>query len=157
MGLGPVEVEKAWEAALFQCATQIEQGRARIETVRPLHTVRAHEATLAQCLANLLSNALKFVAPGVQPSIRFWAEDCGSWIRLCLKDNGIGIAAPYQERVFRAFERLQGARYPGTGIGLSIVNKGAERMGGKVGLESEPGKGSRFWIELPKANVPGRA
>jgi signal transduction histidine kinase len=150
--LGPVEVQAAWEAALFQCATQIEQSQARVETVKPLPSVRSHEATLAQCLANLLSNALKFVAPGVPPSIRFWAEDCGSWARLCLQDNGIGIPERQQERVFRVFERLNGTRYPGTGIGLSIVRKGTERMGGKIGLESVPGQGSRFWIELPKGN-----
>jgi PAS domain S-box-containing protein len=152
MELGPVAVQKAWDAALFQCATQVEQARAQVEAVSPLPAVRAHEATLAQCLANLLSNALKFVAPGVQPSIRFRAEDYGSWVRLWLEDNGIGIPVAQHERVFRVFERLHGSRYPGTGIGLSIVRKGAERMGGKVGLESEPGKGSRFWIELAKVD-----
>ncbi len=151
MELGPVEVQEAWEAALFQCATQIEQTRAHVETVSPLPRVHAHEATLAQCLANLLSNSLKFIAPGVQPAIRFSAEDRGREVRLWVEDNGIGIPARFHEKVFRVFERLQGARYPGTGIGLSIVRKGTERMGGRVGLESEPGKGSRFWLELPAA------
>jgi PAS domain S-box-containing protein len=150
--LGPVEVHKAWQAALFQCATEIDQRQAQVEAVGPLPRVRAHEATLAQCLANLLSNSLKFVAPGVRPSIRFRAEDRGSWVRLWVEDNGIGIPARFHEKVFRVFERLQGARYPGTGIGLSIVRKGAERMGGGVGLESEAGKGSRFWIELEAAD-----
>ena len=150
--LGPVEVQKAWEAALFQCATEVDQRQAQVETVSPLPRVLAHEATLAQCLANLLSNSLKFVAPGVRPSIRFRAEDRGSWVRLWLEDNGIGIPSRFHEKVFRVFERLQGARYPGTGIGLSIVRKGAERMGGRVGLESDAGKGSRFWIELEAAD-----
>jgi signal transduction histidine kinase len=116
----------------------------------PLPKVRAHEATLTQILANLLSNALKFVAPGTRPSVRFWAEDRGNQARLWLQDNGIGIPQREQERVFRVFERLNGTRYPGTGIGLSIVRKGSERMAGKTGLESEPGQGTRFWIELPK-------
>ena len=145
--LGPVEVQKAWDAALFQCATEIDRRRALVETVSPLPRVHAHDATLAQCLANLLSNSLKFVAPGVQPAIRLRAEDRGGWVRLWVEDNGMGIAPRFHEKVFRVFERLQGARYPGTGIGLSIVRKGTERMGGKVGLESEPGKGSRFWLE----------
>ena len=114
--------------------------------------MRANEATLGQVLANLLSNALKFVAPGVLPRVRFWSEKRGEFIRLWLEDNGIGIAAQYHERVFRVFERLHGARYVGTGIGLSIVRKGVERMRGQVGLESAPGKGTRFWIELPKGD-----
>ncbi len=150
--LGPVKVQSAWNDAFFQCANQIEQSQAKVETAKPLPLVRSHEATLAQCLANLLSNSLKFVAPGVQPVIRFRAEDHGGWIRLWVEDNGIGIPEREHDRIFRVFERLNGTRYPGTGIGLSIVRKGIERMGGKLGLESSPGQGSRFWIELPKAS-----
>lgn len=149
--LGPVETQRAWETALFQCATQIEQSKAEVQTLRPLPIVRAHEGTLGQILANLLSNALKFVAPGVRPRIRFGGEADDLLIRLWVEDNGIGIPADQKERIFRVFERLHGPRYAGTGIGLSIVRKGVERMGGHVGLESTPGKGSRFWIELPKA------
>lgn len=150
--LEAVPVRAAWESAVFQYATQIEQVKAQIETVEPLPSVRANEATLAQILANLLSNALKFVPDGTPPKIRFRAEDRGEMVRLWMEDNGVGIPTEYQERVFRVFERLNGARFPGTGIGLSIVRKGVERMGGKVGLESERGKGSQFWIELQKAS-----
>jgi signal transduction histidine kinase len=153
--LSPVRVRDAWENALFQCAIQIEQTHAQIETNESRLTVHAHEVTLSQCLANILSNALKFVAPGVRPAVRFWSESTGGYARLCLEDNGLGIPVDQQERVFRVFERLHGSRYHGTGIGLSIVRKGVERMGGKVGLESEPGRGTRFWIDLPQANSPG--
>ncbi|MGN6553192.1 MAG: sensor histidine kinase [Verrucomicrobiota bacterium] len=151
MKLSPVQVSKAWRAALFQYTAKIEQVQAQIETVEPLPTVVAHEVTLGQCLANLLSNALKFTDKGVRPSIRFCAEERGDHVRLWLEDKGIGIPAPQYERVFRVFERLNGSRYQGTGIGLSIVRKGVERMNGTIGLESEPGNGTRFWIELPKA------
>ena len=71
--------------------------------------------------------------------------------RLWMEDNGIGIPAEQHERVFRVFVRLHGSRYTGTGIGLSIVRKGVERIGGRVGLESAVGKGTRFWMELPKS------
>ncbi len=146
----PVHVQKAWDNALFQCGTEIEKTKTQIEAAPPFPIVRAHEATFSQALANLLSNAIKFVPRGVQPHIRFWAEENGGAVRLWIQDNGLGIPKEHHERVFRVFERLQGSRYPGTGIGLSIVRKGVERMNGKMGLESEPGQGSRFWIELPK-------
>jgi signal transduction histidine kinase len=151
MELAPVDVQKAWDAAVFQSAIQIEQTQAHVKAVPPLPVVIAHEATLGQCLANLLSNALKFMAPDVRPQVRFWAEGRNGVDRLWVEDNGLGIPAEQRERVFRVFERLHGSRFAGTGIGLSIVRKGVERMGGSVGVESEPGNGSRFWIELPKA------
>jgi len=158
MELGPVEMEKAWQAALFQAADHVKRSGAHIEVMGPMPLVRAHEATLGQCLTNLLSNAVKFVAPGVQPRIRLRVEEVAAasdqhetYIRLWIEDNGIGIAPEHQERAFRVFERLYGTRYPGTGIGLSIVRKGIERMGGRVGLESVPGQGSRFWMDLRKA------
>ena len=72
-------------------------------------------------------------------------------IRLWVEDNGIGIAPEHQKRIFRVFERLHGIEsYPGTGIGLAIVKKGVNRMGGQVGVESQLGQGSRFWIQLRK-------
>ena len=155
--LEPVDPAKAWENAVFQCSNEVEQTQGIATATGPLPKVIAHEATLGQSLANLLSNALKFVAPGVQPRVRFWAETRHGVVRLWVEDNGLGIPASQQQRVFRVFERLHGTRYAGTGIGLSIVRKGVERMGGSVGLESEPEKGSRFWIELPAADPPGSA
>jgi signal transduction histidine kinase len=68
-----------------------------------------------------------------------------------VEDNGIGICPEHRDKIFRVFERLHGQKaYPGTGIGLAIVKKGIERLGGSVGVVSEPGRGSRFWFELPK-------
>jgi signal transduction histidine kinase len=149
--LGYVSVQKAWKNALFQCAGRIEESDAKIKTVGPLPAVLGHEAMLGQCLANLLGNALKFVPAGTRPRVRFWAEERAGFIRLWVEDNGIGISKDHHERVFQVFERLNGSNYPGTGIGLSIVRKGIERMGGKIGLESAEGKGARFWIELRAA------
>jgi len=117
--------------------------------------VMAHSTTLAHVVTNLLTNAAKFVACGVRPHVRVWAEERGEWVRLWVEDNGIGIAPEHQDRIFRVFERLHGSdTYPGTGIGLAIAAKGTERMGGRAGVESTPGKGSKFWIELPKGDRP---
>ena len=119
-------------------------------------TVLGNESLLTQCFGNLLDNAVKFVAPFVRPCIHVWAEEIqgrGSGIvRIWIEDNGIGIPKAAQENIFRMFLRMHTeAEYPGTGIGLTIVKKAVERMNGRVGLESEPGKGSKFWIDLPKA------
>jgi signal transduction histidine kinase len=113
-----------------------------------------HRSTLVQIAVNLLSNATKFVAPGVKPQIRVWTQHKGNWIRLWVEDNGIGIAPQYQQQIFGVFERLHGRdTYPGTGIGLAIVRKGAERLGGRAGVESVLGQGSRFWVEFEGAKL----
>jgi signal transduction histidine kinase len=110
-----------------------------------------HGSILVQMVVNLLSNGMKFVAPGVQPQIRVWTQEQENWVRLWVEDNGIGIEPQYQEQIFGVFERLHGRdAYPGTGIGLAIVRKGAERLGGQAGVESAPGKGCQFWVELQR-------
>ncbi|MBI4642100.1 MAG: response regulator [Candidatus Tectomicrobia bacterium] len=137
--------------ALTQLAVELREREAQVTVEEPLPEVMGHRATLVQVVANLLTNAVKFVEPGVQPKVRIWAEEHKAWVRLWVEDNGIGIASEHQERIFRVFERLHGIEtYPGTGIGLAIVRKGVDRMGGRVGVESVPGQGSRFWVELQR-------
>jgi signal transduction histidine kinase len=116
-----------------------------------VHTVLAHDTLLRQALQNLLENAAKFVEPGVTPEIRLWSEPRGEFVRLWVADNGIGIPTEGQKVIFQRFERLEATRYSGTGLGLAIVDRAVSKMNGRVGLESEPGRGSRFWIELPQA------
>lgn len=129
-----------------------ELRRARIEISESLAFVRGHEVPLTQCVSNLLGNAVKFVKPGEEPKVRVWTEHRYQFVRLWIEDEGIGIAPEDRERIFQIFSRVHHEKaYEGTGIGLSIVRKAIERMGGRVGVESELGKGSRFWIELPKA------
>jgi signal transduction histidine kinase len=111
--------------------------------------VTGHAVLLSQAITNLVSNAVKFVAPGTSPRVRLWSENRGERIRLWVEDNGIGIAPEHHPRLFKVFERLHGRDvYPGTGIGLAIVRRCAERIGGSAGFESDEGKGSRFWIDL---------
>lgn len=116
--------------------------------------VNGNEAALTQCFSNLLGNAVKFVAPGVKPNIRVSAEertaaDGSPRVRVSVHDNGIGIPVEAQQTIFGMFHRLHGPNeYPGTGIGLALVRKVVQRMGGSVGVHSTPGVGSVFWIEL---------
>src|SRR5207249_11401036 len=89
---------------------------------------------------------------GTAPQVRIWAEEKQPWVRLWVEDNGIGIEKQAQGRLFGVFQRLHPASdYEGTGIGLAIVRRAVERMGGTVGVESEPNRGSRFWVELKSA------
>lgn len=153
--LVPVALETAVQAALAGCETAIRASHARIENIPPWPSVLAHGATLQQVLVNLISNAVKFVMAET-PQVRLRSEERpGGIVRIWVEDNGIGIAAEFQEQIFQVFQRLHSTAYPGTGIGLAIVQKGVERMGGHVGLESAAGAGSRFWIELSKAPLQG--
>ncbi|MDJ0726033.1 MAG: PAS domain S-box protein [Prochloraceae cyanobacterium] len=134
--------------AIEQLKTEIAESGAQITVEEPLSNIFGNQTVLIQIVVNLLSNAIKFVSDGVKPKIRIWTATEGDRVRLWIADNGIGISPQYQERIFNVFERLHGTEtYPGTGIGLAIVKKGMERLGGKFGLESEFDRGSRFWIE----------
>ena len=151
--------------------------------------VLGNESALTQVFGNLLGNAVKFVAPGIQPRVRVWAQDilreerpashedvpagsdakellpgippnsprlparaANALVRIWVEDNGIGIPPEAHEKIFGMFQRMHGREeYPGTGIGLTIVRKTVERIGGQVGVESALGRGSRFWIELDRA------
>jgi signal transduction histidine kinase len=151
--LQPVELSAVLNDVLTQLETELQEKKAVVHVTEPLPMVTGHHSTLVQVLANLMSNAVKFVPAGTQPQIQVWTAERDGWIRLAVKDNGIGIDPEHHERIFRIFERLHGIEiYPGTGVGLAIVRKAIARMGGRVGLISAPGQGSEFWLELPKAN-----
>ena len=134
---------------------ELQPPRADVTLATPLLAVTGQESSLTQCLTNLLGNAVKFVAPGVKPKVRLYTEASGEEVRLWIEDNGIGIAKEARQRIFQGFQRLHGPeQYEGSGLGLAIVRKAVERMGGTVGVESAPGQGSRFWIQLPAAPLP---
>jgi PAS domain S-box-containing protein len=139
---------------LLKTYTQFAPGHADIRVVGPLPLVQANAALLTQVFSNLLQNAVKFVAPGTRPVVRVTAEAHDGVARFKVADNGLGIAGHLHERIFGMFERLDPA-FEGTGIGLAIVKRAVERMGGRVGVESATGAGSTFWFELPAAPPAG--
>jgi signal transduction histidine kinase len=147
--LAPVDVEKLVDGVL-ESYPQFQPPIAQIEVQRPLPRVMGNEAALVQCVSNLIGNAIKFVAPGETPLVQIWAESVGDKMRLYVRDNGIGIEPEAHEKIFRIFYQLDRS-FSGTGIGLSIVRKAAERMGGSVGLTSELNRGSTFHLELVAA------
>jgi signal transduction histidine kinase len=140
---------------MLQTYPNLQSSEAEISIQCAGAVVRGSEAALTQCFSNLLGNAVKFVPPGVKPWVRVWAESREDRVRVWVEDRGIGIPPDAQERVFGIFHRLHSdAEYPGTGIGLALVRKVVQRMGGTVGLESEPGRGTKFWVELAKGTLP---
>lgn len=152
--LRTVALEDALEIALQQIDEDIVRTGARVEVARPLARVCGHRTTLVQVFVNLIGNAIKFVAAGTVPHVVVSTEQRGGEIEISVRDNGIGIEPAHRERVFGLFERLHGIEtYPGTGIGLAIVRKAAERMGGSVGVDANSGGGSRFWLRLRTADT----
>jgi len=154
--LEPLGLAGVLEKVTRELASELFQRKAEIRVEGPLPRVMGHAVLLGQALTNLISNAAKFVAPGREPRITVRADTNAHRIRLWVLDNGIGIAPEHHAKLFRVFERLHSREaYPGTGIGLAIVRRAVERMGGTVGVESATEVGSRFWIELEAAKEPG--
>lgn len=139
---------------IIQQYPEMQPPHAEIVIQGPFPPVVGHESYLAQAISNLLSNAIKFVPAGTMPRIQIRGERRGDALRLWIEDNGIGILPEHQGRLFGMFERIPSTHeYEGTGIGLAIVKRAMERMGGQAGLASDGHTGSRFWIQLPLASV----
>lgn len=142
---------EALESAVSNLTEAIRESRAEI-TCDTLPEVCVREVELRQLFQNLIGNAIKYRSPEEAPRIHVSAErDNGFW-RISVRNNGIGIAPEYREMVFGMFKRLHtDGEYPGTGMGLAICHKIAERHGGRIQVESEPGEGSTFIFTLPGA------
>jgi PAS domain S-box-containing protein len=130
----------------------LQPDKAHIDLQGPLPVVLGNPSALTQCFSNLLGNAAKFGKPYKIPNIIVRAEEprqCSGqeMIRIWVEDDGIGIPETLLPRVFDMFQRGSNT-HEGTGIGLAIVRKVVERMGGRSGVESQEGQGSRFWVEL---------
>ncbi|MBI2385756.1 MAG: PAS domain-containing protein [Elusimicrobia bacterium] len=145
-----VDLDGVVASVLEHYAGMLEGASVRVHG--PLPPVLGQESLLSQCVANLLDNGLKFVPLGRKAEVEIGAEEREGKVRLWVADNGIGVEPGFRDKIFLPFERLhpKGGR-AGTGIGLAVVKLAAERMRGTVGFESEPGQGSRFWLELESA------
>ena len=147
-----VSSEAVLERALSNLKVVVEQ-RGAVVTRDPLPVMMGDDSQLAQLFQNLIGNAVKFCKDRT-PHIHVSSERRGNKWVFSVRDNGIGIAPEYFERIFLIFQRLHGKQeYPGTGIGLAICRKVAERHGGRIWVESEPGSGSTFYFTIPKGRL----
>lgn len=150
----PVPLREVVDEAISALATQIAERQAVVAVETDLPDVEADRTLLGRVVENLISNAVKFVPKDRTPDVRIRARIHDHHVRLEIQDNGIGIAEADQARAFRAFERLDPGHFQGTGVGLSIVHKSVERMGGEVGVTSKVGEGSTFHVLL-RSSVGG--
>ena len=154
--LKPVELSGVVAAALEQMQADIQASEAHIEVREPLLTIPGSRTIFIQVVTNLVGNAMKFVPENRTPEIVIRTEERGRKARLWVEDNGIGIPQDRVERIFHVFERLHHEEpRPGTGIGLAIVRRGMQRMGGNVGVQPREHGGSAFWVEVPRDQERG--
>ncbi|PTL84700.1 ATP-binding protein [Vitiosangium sp. GDMCC 1.1324] len=154
----PVDLSTIAREVMADLEMALEQAGATI-TLGELPALEADPLQMRQLLQNLVGNALKFRQPGVPPSIsiRGTVDAHTRQYELVVEDNGIGFEEKYVDRIFKVFQRLHGReQYEGTGIGLAICRKIAERHGGTIGARSTPGKGSTFTITLPLEQRTGK-
>jgi signal transduction histidine kinase len=122
--------------------------------VEPLPTVEGDPTLLRQVLDNLIGNALKYTRYDRRPYVHLGCREQDDRWRIDVTDHGIGIPDDQRDSVFTAFTRARGSEgYPGTGLGLAIVHRIIERHGGTVGVDADPGGGSRFWFTLPRTSA----
>lgn len=150
LDLAPIDVTALVEEVIDQYP-DLAAVHKQIHLERPLGRVLGDHSSLVQCFSNLLQNAFKFVPAEREAEVRVSSVEEPGYVTISVADNGIGIAPEQHQRIFGMFERAGPTHIPGTGIGLAIVKKAVDRMGGTVGVESEPDKGARFWLRLPRA------
>jgi PAS domain S-box-containing protein len=153
--LGSVALDEALDEAIANLTVAIEQSGARV-TREPLPVVRGDRAQIVQVLQNLVGNALKFRRPDEAPAVHVSAapEGASAW-KIAVRDNGIGIAPEFFDRVFVIFQRLHTrAEYPGNGMGLAITKRIIERHGGRIWVDSQPDRGTTFQFTLAAASAP---
>lgn len=149
--LGQVDLPDLVEQVLREYQEEIHQRGIQIVKAFSYTSVVAEREGLLLVLHNLIDNAIKFTASVPEPRIEIGAREQENTCLIWVKDNGIGFDMKYHDRIFEIFQRLQRIEeYPGTGIGLAIVRKAIERMGGKVWAESTPGSGATFYLEVQK-------
>jgi signal transduction histidine kinase len=150
MHAAPVDLPAVVESLLAEREEEIRERSVEVHVQVPPFILRIDREGLCVVLRNLLENALKFTREQDQPAIEIGARREGEKVLIWVKDNGIGFDERYHDQIFLIFQRLhRGEQYRGTGIGLALARKAAQRMSGRLWARSKPGAGASFFLELP--------
>ena len=142
------------ESLLQERALDLKPVRLQVDI--SADAIHVDREGIAIVLRNLIDNAVKFSRRSTPPVLEIRSQVNGRRHLLSVRDNGTGFDMKYHDRVFQIFQRLHRAEdYAGTGVGLAMVHKAVQRMGGRVWAESEPGKGTTFHLDLPRDGVTG--
>lgn len=158
-----VHLSRILREVLADLEIMIDKNEVRFD-INPLPIIEADPIQMRQLFQNLISNAIKFKKEGEKPYIKIHSEELKNninlgnipseqFVQIYIKDNGIGFDEKYKDRIFNVFQRLEGRKYEGSGIGLSICKKIATRHGGNIDVESEIGLGSTFIVTLAKTQT----
>ncbi|HSA96998.1 MAG TPA: PAS domain S-box protein [Acidobacteriota bacterium] len=152
----PVDMGRVLQEVLLNLRTAVDEAGARISS-GPLPVIHGDPVQMQQVLQNLISNALKFRREEELPAVTVTASRTGPDWLFAVADNGIGVPPELFGRLFVLFQRLHPPdKYPGTGVGLAVTKKIVERHGGRIWVESEPGKGSTFRFTIPAESKAGK-
>jgi signal transduction histidine kinase len=148
-----IEVKKLFEELAWIFEARLKEKNIKLNfKAKEDCAIHADKNQMIKVMDNLMTNAIKFTGDTNNPKIELICHyNNKSWVQICVKDNGTGIDPSYHEKIFELFQRLDAGRHvEGTGVGLTLVKRTVEDFGGRVWVESELGKGSEFWIELPR-------
>lgn len=148
----PVDMQIVVSLVLARFYDRIRERGVTVEVTPELPRAMGYSPWLEEVFANLIDNSIKYMGEdNPAPRIIVWGERAGDWARFEIIDNGVGIEEADQQRLFQMFTRFHRHHADGSGLGLSIARRIVEKLGGRIGVESEPGRGTKFWIELPPA------
>jgi signal transduction histidine kinase len=146
-----IDLKYLLEETLRNLDKEIKEQQAKIELPADYPLLTSDRTLLGQIMQNLVQNAITYHKPDTPPLIQIQIEETDNTVVLRVQDNGIGIAEEHQQKIFDVFQRLhKQEEYPGTGIGLALVKKAVSKLDGRIWLESTPGQGTTFFVELPK-------
>jgi signal transduction histidine kinase len=151
----PVSMRPIVDSAIRRARPDIEERDVTVNVATNLPPLTGYGPWIEEVVANLISNAVKYIGTdNPSPCINILAEEHDGWVRYTVEDNGMGIAPEHRERLFDMFVRFHTAQAEGLGLGLSIVQRIIHKLNGRLGVDSEPGQGSRFWFALPSVMQP---